>query len=83
MLRRLAAQLGEHLLKTAHACFAGIAADNRVERFIVHDQLIFAQTVLFHLLGQQVTACDQTLFLRRVGRQLDNLHAVEQRTRNG
>ena len=83
MLGRLAAQLRQHLLKPAHACFAGVAADDRIKRFIVHDQLIFAQAVLLHLLGQQVTACDQALFLRRVGRQLDNLHTVEQRTRNG
>ena len=47
MLGRLAAQLSEHLLKPAHACFAGVAADDRIKRFIVHDQLISLRPCFF------------------------------------
>ena len=39
--------------------------------------------MLFALLGQQMLLCDLELFLVGIARELDDLHAVEQRARDG
>ena len=80
-LGRLAADGGQ--LEHAHAGFARIERDDLADGIVAHAQLRRLEPVLFALLRQQVLLCDLELFLVRIARELDDLHAVEQRARDG
>ena len=80
---RLAADLAELPLKRAHAALARVERDGRADGALVHAQARGRQPVGLTLLGQQVPLRDLHLFLVRVAGDFNNLHAVEQRARNG
>ena len=82
-LGRLAADGGKIPLEHTHAGFARIERDDLADGIVAHAQLRRLEAVLFALLGQQVLLCDLQLFLVRIARELDDLHAVEQRARDG
>ena len=82
-LGRLAADGGELALEHAHAGFARIERDDLADGIVAHAQLRRLEPVLFALLRQQMLLCDLELFLVGIARELDDLHAVEQRARDG
>gem|GEM_PF-6664963 len=66
----------------AHARFARVVADDRLQRCRRELDLSFVQAVLHHLPADQIAFGDFELFLLRVAGQLDDLHAVAQRSRD-
>ena len=56
---------------------------NRIEnRRIGNLQFLFFDSVLLHLLGNQIAACNVVLLVFRVPRYADHFHPIEQRCRN-
>ena len=53
------------------------------ERLVGNDRLRLGQAVILTLLRQDVTLCNLHLLRLGVSRNLDDLHAVAQRRRNG
>src|ERR1044071_9890865 len=77
--RRLAADVGDAALEVADAGLARVLADDRAQRLVDERQLALLQAVQAKLLRQQVALRDAELLVLRVARELDHVHAVEQR----
>ena len=78
----LAAAFFNGAFQVSHTCLACVAIDEFKDRFIVHIKRFRAQTVLFHLLRNEMILSDSKFFGSRVGVQIDDLHTVEKGTRN-
>src|ERR1700737_2690398 len=72
----------EPLLQPAHAGFSRVRRDDPVQRLVRQLHLHAGKPVRLELLGQEVRARDGRLLLRRVARDLQDLHPVPQRRRN-
>ena len=83
MFGRFPANLSQHLLQTTHTGFARVPRNHQSQHFLRDHKLPLVQTMLFHLLGQQMVQRDLPLFLLGVGGQLDDFHTIQQRTRHG
>ena len=83
MFGRLAAQFCDLTLHGSNAGFTGIAGDQHLQSAVIQPQVLGTETVLFQLLGDQVILGDHQLLLVGVGAQLDDLHTVQQGSRDG
>ena len=81
-LGALAQQFGDGALQVAHTRFLRISVDQAVQRGVRQLHTAF-QARGSELLGQQVTLGDLELFHARIAGKLNNIHTVQQRTRNG
>ena len=70
-------------LEVAHARLAGVFLDRYLQRRVGNVGVGGGERVLVQLLGQEVAPGNFQLFAQRVARKLNNLHAVEQRRRDG
>ena len=79
---RLTHQLSDQSLERTHTRFGGITLyDTHICR--IRDRHLFAgQTVLFHLLREQMPFGDLQFFLRRVAGKLNDFHSVIERRGN-
>ena len=75
----LAGKFADPPLQLAHARLARIARDDRADGLVGDGQLLGAEALLAHLAGHQVALGDLQLLPLGVPRELDLLHAVEQR----
>src|SRR5690606_28926023 len=76
-LHRDVAQHGADLaLEIAHARFARIAVDDEPQRIVVDRRLLGLQAVRLELALDQIALRDLELLVRRIARELDDLHAV-------
>ncbi len=69
--------------EVAHAGFARVLGDDAPQRALVHVHQLRRQAVFGELAGQQVAPRDVQLVFFAVARELDDLHAVEQRRVDG
>ena len=79
----LSADICDSPFQAAYTGFSGIAADDFPNSIIADAQLRLLQTMLFHLLGNQMILRNHQLFFIRVRSQFNDLHAVQQRSGNG
>ena len=77
-----AQQLADLAFQTAHASLARVAFDDGQQRVVAERDVGRIQAVALELPSHQVVAGDEQLFLERVAVELDDLHAIEQRSRN-
>ena len=63
--------------------FSSVQADDLAQGIVRHADLRFLQAVFRELARQQMVARDAALLLVRIGAELDDLHTVEERTRDG
>ena len=80
---QLAHHGGDLSLRIAHARFARVVPNQVHERIVRNDRLCLGQAVVLALLWQDVALCNLYLLRLGVSRNLDDLHAVAQRRRNG
>ena len=76
-------QGGDLALQVAHAGLARVLADDQTERFLRDRDLAGMQAVREHLLGDQEALGDLHLLLLGVAREVQDLHPVAQRGRDG
>ena len=81
--RHLAAQGADLALEVPQPGLARVVPDHVDQAVGREGDLPFVEAVLVLLLRDQMTPCDLELLLFRVAGQLDHLHAVAQRRRNG
>ena len=79
----LAQRLVDLLLQLAHTTLAGILLNDFLDGCLVEGQLLVLQTRVVLLLGYQVALGNLVFLLRDVATDLDDFHAVQQRTGNG
>ena len=79
----LAAEGCDFAVEVPDAGFAGVLADQVAERIVGELDLLVRQPVRFDLLGDEVALGDPQLLVLGVTRQTDDLHAVEERRRDG
>ena len=77
--RRLAADIREPALEPAHAGLARVLADDGAQQLVGQRQLRTPQAVGLELLREEVALRDPELLVLGVARELDHVHAVEQR----
>ena len=70
-------------LQAAHSCFSRIAADDGIKHFVGKTYLFLPDSVLIHFLLYQMFPGDMKFLIGRVAIDLDQLHTVEKRPRNG
>ena len=78
----LAAQSGDLPLQRTHAGFPRIETDHIHQRIVGNTQMFRLQPVHFQLAGQQEIPRDADLLDFQIAGQLDNLHAIQQRSGN-
>ena len=81
-LGALAAQRSDLPLQGAHARLADIVVDQVVQRLVIDAAVAAVEAVTLNLFWRQVALCDLELFLAGIAGQLDDLHAVIQRSRD-
>ena len=81
--RHLAADIGNLSLERPHACFAGVAVDDLVDGADVERHIVLGDAVVLELLGQQELTDDVALVVVGVAGDLDDLHAIAERRRDG
>ena len=81
--RALADDLADGALQAAHTRLQRIAANQAAHHLVADADAFRRQPVLLDLPGQQVPLGDIQLFILSIAADLDQLHAVEQRARNG
>src|SRR5581483_1219578 len=69
-------------LEITHAGFAGIVADDGPQRLVGDFALLGFQAVRFELPAYEIAACDLELFFLGITRDVDDLHAIAQRSRD-
>ena len=79
----LAAQGGDLALQIAHARFTGVGTDDLQDGAVGQRDVLRLQAVFLHLARQQEVAGDLALFRLQIAVELDDLHAVQQRCRDG
>ena len=80
---QLAHHGGDLSLRIAHARLSRVVPNEVHERVVRDDRLRLGQAMILALLWQDVALCDLHLLRLGVSRNLDDLHAVAQRRRNG
>src|SRR6266516_7655332 len=78
----LAAEVGDPALEVPNAGLARVLADDGEERLVADCQLLVGQPVRLELLRYEVLARDPELLVFGVAREVDHVHAVEQRRRD-
>ena len=78
-----AAQRIDPLSQAAHARFHGIIGNQGFQRLVRDRHSILGDPHGLHGFGDQVLPRDPLLFQRRIALELDDLHAVKQRLRDG
>src|SRR5699024_2669779 len=81
--RALAAHGSQLALQYTHARFPSIVRDYLAYRVVAHLERHASEAVLLSLLWQQVALGYLQFLLVRVACELDDVHAVEQRARDG
>ena len=81
--RHLAADIGNLSLERTHAGFAGVAVDDLVYGADVERHIVLGNAVVLELLGQQELTNNVALVVVGVARDLDDLHAIAERRRDG
>src|SRR2546430_7968392 len=79
--RRLAQDVRQPALEVAHAGFARVLTDDQAQRPVADRDLVAAEPVGLDLLGHEVPLRDPEFLVLGVARQLDDVHAVEHRSR--
>ena len=79
----LSAGCGNLAFQAAHTRLCGVMADDREQRIVGKLDLFRCDAIFLRLLWHEITLCNLQLFLLQVGRNLDDLHAIQQRARNG
>ena len=80
--RHAAQRRADFALQVAHAGFARVVADDRVQRVVVDFGLFRLEAVRGYLPGDEIAAGDLEFFVLGVAGQVDDLHAVAQRARD-
>ena len=70
-------------LQRADTCLTGIVTNDAFDDLITELQRILFQTIFFQLFGYQMLFGDIQLLLQIVARNVDNLHTVNERGRDG
>ena len=78
----LAGKFGQLALEVTDAGFAGVGADDFLQRGIVNGKLTLAQGMVLDLLGDQVLLGNLAFFIFSVARKRNDLHPVQQRRRH-
>src|SRR5215472_16462477 len=81
--RDLAANCGELTFQLADTGLPGPTTDQTQQRLVVDDEAVWGYAVLLQLSRQQVPPCDGDLLPVGVARELDHLHPVNERGRDG
>ena len=80
--RGMAEHLADLALEVTHAGFAGVALDDQLQRLRLDLGLLGGQAVGLELTPHQIAPRDLQLLLLGVAGEADQLHAVQQRTRD-
>ena len=83
LARGLAADLADEALELAHARLARVVLDDVLQHACAEADVLAGEAVLLTLTADEVALCDLELLVLGVARELDDLHAVAQRARDG
>src|SRR5262249_61359887 len=81
--RDLPQERAQLALELSHACLARVLGDHEPEDAVVDGDLVGPEPVALHLPRPEEATRDRDLLLDGVAVEADDLHAVEQRTRDG
>ena len=80
--RRFTTDGSQLAVKVADACLAGIPCNDVLHDALRDFQLLRRETMLCQHFGQEVTRADIHFLLKHVAWKIDNIHPIDQWTRN-
>ena len=81
-LNDFSAYFGDFTLQASHTGLPGVVANKPPDRFLGEFEFTFTQSVIFLLLGDQITLSDIDFLILGIARDANDLHAIKKGLRD-